>query len=114
MVSTRQWPALSFAFDRAEITPQATAVLDSLVDHLNLCESARIRIDGHTDQTGAESYNWDLSERRARAAHGYLIDAGVTPGLLTARGLGEDDPVAPNGTPEGRALNRRVDLLPIR
>ena len=112
--SNAQLPVLPFEFDRAEITPQSAAILDALVDHLNLCENVRVRIDGHTDQIGTDSYNRDLSERRSRAAHRYLIEAGITPGRLTVRGFGEADPIAPNWTEEGRALNRRVDLLPIR
>ncbi|MCH8891510.1 MAG: OmpA family protein, partial [Myxococcales bacterium] len=112
--SNPQLPALPFEVDRAEITPQSSAVLDTLVDHLSLCENVRVRIDGHTDQTGTDSYNRALSERRSRAAHRYLIEAGITPGRLTVRGFGAADPIAPNGTEEGRALNRRVDLLPIR
>ena len=112
--SNPQLPALPFEFDRAEITPQSAAVLDALVDHLSLCENVRVRIDGHTDQTGTDSYNRALSERRSRAAHRYLIEAGITPGRLTARGLGAADPVAPNGTEEGRSLNRRVELLRVR
>ena len=112
--SNPQLPALPFEFDRTEITPQGAAVLDSLIDHLNLCESARIRIDGHTDEIGTESYNRDLSERRAWAAQRYLIEAGIYRGRLTAQGLGEADPLAPNTTREGRALNRRVELLQHR
>ena len=108
--SNPQLPALPFEFDRAEITPQGAAVLDSLVDHLNLCENARINIDGHTDQIGTESYNRDLSERRARAAQRYLSEAGIDSGRLLPRGFGEADPLASNTTREGRALNRRVEL----
>lgn len=109
--SNPQLPALYFEFDRAEISPPGAAVLESLIDHLKLCENARIQIDGHTDQIGTDSYNRDLSERRAWAAQRYLIDAGINPGRLTAQGLGEAEPMAANTTREGRALNRRVELL---
>ena len=112
--SNAQLPVLPFEFDRAEITPQSVAILDALVDHLNLCENVRVRIDGYTDQTGTDWYNRALSERRSRAAHRYLIEAGIYPGRLTARGLGAADPIASNGTEEGRSLNRRVDLVPVR
>ena len=67
-------------------------------------------IEGHTDSTGPDGYNQGLSERRAEAVQGYLVDHGVSPSNLSTVGYGEAQPVADNSTREGRALNRRVEL----
>ena len=66
---------------------------------------------GHTDSTGSESYNQELSERRAKAVMNYLVGQGVDATRITSLGYGEAHPVADNDTPGGRSLNRRVDLL---
>jgi OOP family OmpA-OmpF porin len=99
-----------FGFDRAEISDDSAVVLGAAVERLRDCEGLEVRIDGHTDSTGSEAYNQGLSERRAEAVRKFLGDAGIEAGRLSARGLGESDPVAPNQTGEGRAQNRRVDL----
>jgi OOP family OmpA-OmpF porin len=65
---------------------------------------------GHTDSSGAEAYNQQLSERRAAAVVKYLESKGISAGRLTASGAGENEPIADNATAEGRALNRRVVL----
>ena len=67
-------------------------------------------MEGHTDATGADNYNQTLSERRANAVMDYLADKGVDASRLSAKGLGESSPIAPNDTRDGRALNRRVEL----
>jgi outer membrane protein OmpA-like peptidoglycan-associated protein len=67
-----------------------------------------ITIEGYTDSQGSESYNQDLSERRAKSARDYLVRRGVAGTRIQAYGRGEADPVATNDTPEGRAQNRRV------
>ncbi|MCB9681539.1 MAG: OmpA family protein [Alphaproteobacteria bacterium] len=101
-----------FYVDEARIRESSYPVLDAVVavmkDHP---EIARIRIEGHTDSQGAEAYNQDLSERRALAVRQYLVDAGISPTRLLARGYGELYPVAPNGSEEGRAQNRRVEFV---
>jgi len=68
----------------------------------------RIEVQGHTDSTGSERYNLQLSQRRAEAVREYLIAQGVAPGQVEARGYGEMQPIADNSTAEGRARNRRV------
>jgi OOP family OmpA-OmpF porin len=65
---------------------------------------------GHTDSTGSEAYNQRLSERRAQSVASYLEGKGIAVGRLTATGAGESQPIADNGTREGRAQNRRVVL----
>jgi len=71
----------------------------------------RVEIVGHTDSRGTSAENEKLSERRARAVRDVLVRAGVDPTRITTRGAGETRPVATNDTLEGRALNRRVEII---
>ena len=74
----------------------------------------RLSIEGHTDSQGDESFNLDLSDRRAASVRRYLVEEfGIDPNRLSSRGLGETQPVASNDTPEGRQQNRRVELVRI-
>ncbi len=90
-------------------------VLDSVVLVLQEFEKTIIVVGGHTDSRGSESYNQGLSERRADTVGRYLIQQGVVEARIEAVGFGESNPIADNGTNDGRALNRRVELslLPI-
>ena len=105
---------VNFDFDRAEIRSDAAVILDEaatlLSDALRECPSRSVSVEGHTDATGADDYNQTLSERRANAVMDYLADKGVHASRLSAKGLGESSPIAPNDTRDGRALNRRVEL----
>jgi outer membrane protein OmpA-like peptidoglycan-associated protein len=74
-------------------------------------EGSRIRVDGYTDSTGAEAYNEKLSKKRADAVSDYLTKQGVEKDKLTAEGKGESDPIASNDTREGRANNRRAEIV---
>ena len=65
---------------------------------------------GHTDAVGSEAMNQELSESRAKAVADVLVGSGVSPSRVVTRGAGELRPIADNGTPDGRARNRRVDL----
>lgn len=105
---------IEFGFDRSEITTDSAVVLDVAADQLARCQNIEVQIDGHTDSIGTEAYNDGLSERRAEAARNYLVNRGATPARLITRGLGENSPIAPNSTSEGRAMNRRVELIPQR
>ena len=93
---------------RPESFPVLQAVFDTLIDNPQV---ERVRIEGHTDHNGAEAYNQELSERRALSVRSWLVEAGVVPTRLLARGYGEIYPVAPNRTLEGRAQNRRVEFI---
>ncbi len=71
----------------------------------------RLEIQGHTDNIGTIEYNQRLSERRAKAVYDALVERGVDPKRLRWRGFGMSQPVAPNDTEEGRALNRRTQFV---
>jgi outer membrane protein OmpA-like peptidoglycan-associated protein len=89
---------------------ESKAVLDGVAASLKAWPEVRVEVGGHTDSMGGEALNLELSEKRAKAVQRYLIDAGVSFSQLTAKGYGESQPIADNGTPEGRATNRRVEL----
>jgi OOP family OmpA-OmpF porin len=101
---------VNFDFDRAEIRPDAAVILDEAASILNENPGVRVEVAGHTDATGTDEYNQGLSERRAQSVVDYLAGKGVSAGRLDAAGYGESKPVADNGTRDGRAQNRRVEL----
>ncbi|MCB2117300.1 MAG: OmpA family protein [Rhodobacteraceae bacterium] len=102
-----------FATDSDTVQPGIQNDLYALADNLNRYPNTRVEVVGHTDNTGAAAYNQDLSQRRAMAVAAVLRGAGVSGGRVVAYGRGEDVPVASNLTPEGRAQNRRVEILII-
>jgi OOP family OmpA-OmpF porin len=73
-------------------------------------EIQSVKIVGHSDSSGAESYNQQLSQRRANSVKNYLLDQGVSPTVMSTLGMGESQPIADNATREGRAKNRRVEI----
>lgn len=100
-----------FAFNKAELSAQATPRLDKLANFLRQFPDRKLIIEGHTDSVGGDSYNQELSDRRAQAVQSALVQRGVTPDRITARGYGKTYPVAENGSAEGRAMNRRVEIV---
>jgi OmpA-OmpF porin, OOP family len=98
-----------FATDKAVILPESDEVLDQAVAVLKKHPNLVIEVDGHTDSTGGAQHNLDLSQRRADSVMAYLRSHGVT-NTMTAKGYGEEKPIADNTTKDGRALNRRVGL----
>ncbi|HEY8122848.1 MAG TPA: OmpA family protein [Myxococcota bacterium] len=101
---------VQFDLDKADIRPDAGVILDEAANQLSQVPTTRVRVEGHTDSTGADTYNQSLSERRAGSVRDYLVSKGVSDGRLSTAGFGESQPVADNATAEGRALNRRVEL----
>lgn len=102
---------LGFAFDSAQLDAQSRAALDAAVAVIKSHSAVKLDVVGYTDSTGPEAYNQGLSERRAQAAVDYLVSRGVAADMLRAVGRGEADPVASNDTEDGRARNRRVELV---
>ena len=102
---------LNFAFDSAELDDASKRALDAAIAVIRDNSEVNLGIVGHTDSTGPESYNQRLSERRAKAALDYLVSRGISADKLSASGAGEAQPVASNDTRDGRAQNRRVELV---
>ena len=102
-----------FDFDKYQIKPRFYPELDAVVKILNKNPSLKIRIEGNTDNIGTAKYNMGLSDRRAKAVMEYFVKAGIDENRLSTIGYGFSKPIATNATPEGRALNRRVELTPM-
>ena len=101
-----------FDFNSASLSPSSSNELVRVLNKIDEFDSIdSIEIIGHTDSTGPEHYNQALSVQRATGVRDYLATHGVTASLLTVNGKGEMSPVADNASREGRAKNRRVDIL---
>ena len=100
-----------FHFDSAEVDEAAwSRVYDAVVPKLGARLGATLVIEGHTDSTGSAAYNQQLSERRAEAVRDYFVSKGIPASQIETLGYGEEMPRVSNTTPEGRAINRRVDI----
>lgn len=102
---------VTFAFDRAEIRPRFFSILNRFAETLRNYPGSDVEVVGHTDSVGSEVYNLGLSERRGRSVADYLVARGVEPARLVVEAMGESEPIASNATAEGRAANRRVELI---
>ena len=101
-----------FDFDQAVLRAEDKQRLDAAVAQLKtLPEGAIIQVTGYTDSVGSEKYNQELSMRRAQAAQDYLVANGVDQKRIVLSGMGESNPIASNDTAEGRAMNRRVEVV---
>jgi len=100
-----------FAFDSSRLTPEGEAILDEATSTMNQHGDIRVRIEGHTDSVGSDDYNLRLGQRRADAAERYLVSRGIDATRLSTVSFGESKPAASNDTAEGRAENRRVELI---
>jgi OmpA-OmpF porin, OOP family len=102
-----------FDTGKATLQPDSEAALDAIVNLLQLDASLRLKVEGHTDNQGLAPANLALSQRRAEAVVVWLTAHGIDRNRLSASGRGQTQPVADNGTEEGRAKNRRVELVKI-
>lgn len=101
-----------FDFDKASLRPEGKPILDEAAKILNENPDVTVQVQGYTDGIGTVEYNLGLSDRRAATVKDYLVSQGVASSRLTTKGFGKSDPVATNDTEEGRAQNRRVELVP--
>jgi outer membrane protein OmpA-like peptidoglycan-associated protein len=101
---------ITFETARSDIKPNFYEVLSSVVLVVNEYNKTLINIYGHTDSVGNDAYNQGLSEQRANSVKQYLISQQVNPDRIAAVGFGKTKPIADNGTEQGRAQNRRVEL----
>lgn len=99
-----------FDTGKSTLKPESQSGLIKIAAVLKKYNKTEVSIVGHTDNVGSASYNQGLSERRANAVQVFLVSQGVQASRLKTVGMGFDEPVAPNDTPEGRAMNRRVEL----
>lgn len=104
---------VSFDFNSAQIKSSFYSPLNKIADIMNRYANTQIVVAGHTDNVGSEQYNLELSLRRANAVADYLITHGVARARMSTEGRGELEPIADNGTPEGRSQNRRVEIFVV-
>jgi outer membrane protein OmpA-like peptidoglycan-associated protein len=100
-----------FASNKSTLLPAAQNRLNQVADALMATKERNLVVEGHTDSQGSSSSNQVLSQRRADAVRSYIISRGYPADLIVAQGIGEDRPVANNANTEGRANNRRVEIV---
>jgi outer membrane protein OmpA-like peptidoglycan-associated protein len=100
-----------FASNRATLLSEARTRLDQVADVLLTTRERKLTVEGHTDSQGSDASNLDLSQRRADAVRAYLVMRGYQADLIQCHGLGAGRPVADNALAEGRANNRRVEII---
>lgn len=101
---------IGFKSGKAKLTQDSYQYLDQLVQLMNDNPDCWVKLDGHTDSTGSDAINNKLSQDRVDSIKFYLVDKGINPNRIVARGHGSSMPIAPNDTAEGRAKNRRVEI----
>jgi OOP family OmpA-OmpF porin len=102
---------VNFDFNKSSIKKSEDAELGKAVDFVKKYANSKVSLVGYTDSIGSDAYNQKLSERRANSVKDYLVAHGADAGKIEASGRGEADPIASNDTEEGRAQNRRVEIL---
>ncbi|MGA3051173.1 MAG: OmpA family protein [Chitinispirillaceae bacterium] len=105
---------VNFSTASAELETSSYAELDSVVASLKAYPNLKVEIAGHTDEEGSDSYNMALSNDRAKAVMDYLVSHGIAQNRITAKGYGKTQFLVPSTTPEGRAKNRRVEVIPVK
>jgi outer membrane protein OmpA-like peptidoglycan-associated protein len=109
---------LLFDYDKAALKPAAEEALNKVAVVLSLFPESKVRVEGYTDAKGGKSVNMTLSKERAATVKNWLVkNGGIAPAIISSEGFGEENPVAPNTTadgkddPVGRARNRRVSIV---
>ncbi len=105
---------VKFDYKKWDVKPQNNTNLANIINILKSNSELKIRIEGHTDNIGSKKYNLDLSEKRAKAIKVYLLKNGIDKSRIATIGHGFSKPIADNKTKEGRALNRRAELIPLK
>lgn len=109
-IDVRVTSDILFDTDSAALRSASRATLQQVAQNVAQYADEVVEVEGHTDSTGTSDYNLGLSQRRADSVRTYLVDQGIPSSRVTARGYGESSPKASNDTPEGRQLNRRVEI----
>jgi outer membrane protein OmpA-like peptidoglycan-associated protein len=103
-----------FATGKSDITAESDSILIQAYNTLNLNPDITVEIRGYTDNKGRRSSNKKLSLARAEAVKGWLVAKGITPDRIAAAGFGQENPVAPNTTEDGRQKNRRIEFFRVK
>jgi outer membrane protein OmpA-like peptidoglycan-associated protein len=103
-----------FDSDAYELNEQAKIVLNSFIDFMDFNSTIEVAIHGHTDDVGDQLSNQELSSKRAKKVHDYLINGGVSVDRLSYKGFGESKALVPNDSEENRAVNRRTEFYVVK
>ena len=103
--------AVLFPSNQSVLLPGAITALDNVVTTLKSAPDREVLVEGHTDSQGARAYNMDLALKRAESVRQQFVSRGIQPERVKASGIGPDRPISDNKTPEGRAQNRRVEII---
>jgi peptidoglycan-binding protein ArfA len=101
---------INFDSGGSVLTPNSQQTLATVAEKIKGCPTAHIAVTGYTDTSGDDSLNGPLSADRARSVADYLVSQGIPDGAVSSQGLGSANPIATNDTPEGRSVNRRVEI----
>ena len=110
LVMTLDSKSIRFDFDKANIKPEYRDVLNRIAGILMTLKGYTIAVYGYTDDIGTQTYNLQLSQRRAEAVRDFLVQAGITPAIMSTKGFGKSDPRVPGDSEQARAANRRVEI----
>ena len=110
LVMTLDSKSIRFDFDKADIKPQYRDILNRIAGILMTLKGYTISVYGYTDDVGTQSYNLQLSQRRAEAVRDFLVQAGIPATIMSAKGFGKSDPRVPGSSEKARAANRRVEI----
>jgi outer membrane protein OmpA-like peptidoglycan-associated protein len=104
---------INFDFNKADIKPESQPIVDEVAKLLSNNPDLSLAVEGHTDNIGTPDYNRQLSEARARSVVAALTNKGIEEARLKAAGYGQEKPIADNSAEDGRAKNRRVELVKL-
>src|SRR6516162_1645251 len=110
LVMTLDSKSVRFDFDKSDIKPEYRDILNRIAGILMTLKGYTINVYGYTDDVGTQAYNLQLSERRAEAVRNFLVQAGISPTIMSAKGFGKSDPRVPGDSEQARAANRRVEI----
>jgi outer membrane protein OmpA-like peptidoglycan-associated protein len=102
--------SVRFDFDKAYVKPEYRDMLNRIAGILMTLKGYTIAVYGSTDDIGTQTYNLQLSQRRAEAVRDFLVQAGISPTIMTTKGFGKSDPRVPGDSEQARAANRRVEI----
>ena len=110
LVMTLDSKSIRFDFDKANIKPEYRDILNRIAGILMTLKGYTIAVYGYTDDVGTQTYNLQLSQRRAEAVRDFLMQTGISPTIMSTKGFGKSDPRVPGDSEQARAANRRVEI----
>src|SRR6266851_2226137 len=110
LVMTLDSKSIRFDFDKANIKPEYRDILNRIAGILMTLKGYTIAVYGYTDDIGTQTYNLQLSQRRAEAVRDFLMQTGISPTIMSTKGFGKSDPRVPGDSEQARAANRRVEI----